>query len=207
MPAVTIRCASCGQTTQAPEQVVGQKVKCPSCPAIFIGGTTTVVAHVPVRAVKAEPSLAPDRERRHPRGRRKITREDALDLLNWPGNGLVIVGALGIIFSVGWTVLRIIGRASPYLTSSHNAPHGSIVGFIVSLVFGLVITAVWGYVVMKAGSEIRDVGNYRFAFAGAIVAMVPGNLFFVLGLPLSIWALIYLLRPGMSQVFSRSSVE
>jgi hypothetical protein len=59
----------------------------------------------------------------------------------------------------------------------------------------------WGVLVVVGAGRMRRRRGYGLALAGAIVAMLPANYCWLLGLPFGIWALTVLRRPEVAVAF------
>jgi uncharacterized membrane protein YhaH (DUF805 family) len=72
-------------------------------------------------------------------------------------------------------------------------------------VFGIVLAVVAigvGAFVAYAGMQMRQLRNYTLSMIGAIVAMIPCiSPCCCLGLPVGIWALVVLFKPGVRDAF------
>src|SRR5262245_17440680 len=109
-------CPDCNRTLRVPDDLIGQRVKCPSCMTQFT--VAAVQSGAPDDGYRAEPDKAPiaaptskrysdyaadadewdDDDDFHPRrrGRRRISREDAGAKLLGPAIGLLAAGILGL---------------------------------------------------------------------------------------------------------------
>jgi hypothetical protein len=63
------------------------------------------------------------------------------------------------------------------------------------------ISVVWGIVVTLGASKMKSLESRGSAMMGSIVAMIPCNPCFLLGLPFGIWALVALNKPEVKDVF------
>jgi serine/threonine protein kinase/tetratricopeptide (TPR) repeat protein len=102
--------------------------------------------------------------------------------LRAPAIGLLVTGILN------WIALPIIA-----LVLGFKVPAGP-------LVLGIGIMFVMSAVIIFGALKMKNVDSHSWAVASAIVAMLigPGNL---LGVPIGIWALAELFRPGVRELF------
>lgn len=130
----------------------------------------------------------------------------ALQKIQGPAIGLLVVGILGLLLSLVGFVMNLLGTGlsglsalgDDQLAGAANMFSGglgmlfSVIGFCTSAFI------TWGAMQMK------DLRNRTLSMAAAIVAMVPcitPCCLFLLGLPLGIWALITLNDPAVKGAF------
>jgi hypothetical protein len=213
--ATVTRCPSCDRALQVPDELLGQEVRCPSCQATFIASATAPAAPPPLPA-PAEPQLElPPREplpRFRPEDRREYdtddyddddydrprrrrgSRADARAAVSGPATALMVVGGLAIATSMLVLVLVLAGAHMPGRFNKNDPALNGL-----SAVIGIV----WSIVILVAASTMKGLSSYRFAMAGAIVAMLPCHCCFLLGLPFGIWALIVINKPEVRSAFWR----
>jgi hypothetical protein len=143
---------------------------------------------------------------RQPRSRRRRRKSIALELLWLPGIGLALVGFLGAIGHIVLVVLNVI-LSLPALRgeATQNQPPGNqgpfVMGFIAGTCIHLAVTFAWSGFVLKGAYSMFFRRNYTMAITGCIVAMVPCNVAWILGLPIGICGLIMLKAKGVKSRF------
>src|SRR6266849_1934163 len=134
--AATFECPKCGRELKVPDELLGKKVKCPACQAIFITAAEETPAPPPAAPDSQEgiiPSrVAPEtteesREEERPRKRPKrwednyeeedysrprSRRRRAQSAVAGPAITLIVLGALYICVNVGMLILRTINFSS-----------------------------------------------------------------------------------------------
>jgi tRNA A-37 threonylcarbamoyl transferase component Bud32 len=119
---------------------------------------------------------------------RAAIRHGTADEIRRAGNWLL---ATGMVVLLIWIPVLPLERAPSNATKAILAVH-----FWWSLVAGAVIA--------HAGVCMRQMRGYRWAVAGSIVAMVPGSLGVMLGLPVGVWSLILLCHREVQAEFQRT---
>jgi hypothetical protein len=127
---------------------------------------------------------------------------DALQAVNGPAVGLIIVGVVGLAMSLIGLTMNLTGSLMNLHGMDPNAEQFlrmfagtlGIISTIVSVILsGLIL---WG------GIKMKRLESYALAMTASVVAMVPClSPCCVLGLPLGIWALVILLRPEVKSAF------
>ena len=119
-----------------------------------------------------------------------------------PGLLLTIVGILGAVLQLISIILNLVGVGVGAIGAT-EAPE--FVAQMMSGVFGIVLSVVAigvGAFVAYAGMQMRQLRNYTLSMIGAIVAMIPCiSPCCCLGLPVGIWALVVLFKPGVRDAF------
>ena len=115
-----------------------------------------------------------------------------------PAIGLIVTGALTVVFTVFGLLFIALGGASAI-----NDPQArdALPGFGVMLGASVVQLALGGLIIY-AGVQMRKVQSWGLALAGSIVAMLPCLPCCLLGLPIGIWALIVLFDSDVKRAFS-----
>jgi hypothetical protein len=125
-----------------------------------------------------------------------------------PANGLIIMGSLGLILNCGIHLLSIAvhrpetGRPpgmsddvwASYERGRDAAPlmQTCAIGIPTLLIYPLVIVG---------GLRMKELRNYRLAFASSILVMLPCSVTFVFGIPVGMWAFTALSDPGVERAF------
>ncbi|MFM7101227.1 MAG: GYF domain-containing protein [Verrucomicrobiota bacterium] len=135
-------------------------------------------------------------------------REAAVSQIQGPAIGLIILGAMGLVFSLLGLLSHFAGfDRAPALPSGLDertqrliqrwSEFGNQYGAVlngVSLAFAVVI--------LLAGLKLRRLEGYGLVLAGAILAILPcTNACCCLGLPVGIWVLVAINQPGVKPHF------
>ena len=128
----------------------------------------------------------------------------AQDQANGPGIGLIITGALNIVFSIMRAFAMIAGFSIGAMQGGANNPFqqqmmalGGTVGAVTCVVGVLV-----GIVVLFGGLKMRKCESYGLCMTASILAMIPClSICCVVGLPVGIWALVVISKPEVKSAF------
>jgi predicted Zn finger-like uncharacterized protein len=219
-----IRCPECDATLRVPDNLLGKSVKCPKCQTTFTATTEAPdeperIVKEPIRASSRRPSppveeeedeeLPPEDEEEEERPRRRRRRRrrssaEAESAVAGPAIALMIVGGIALGLAILGLVLNLLGvgllaanprgMAGPQQADSAARMFGSVVGGIIGICYGGIITS--GAVKMK------NLSSYGYAMTACIVAMLPCSLCCLLGLPFGIWGLVMLNKPEVKDAFS-----
>ena len=130
----------------------------------------------------------------------------AADRVQAPAIGLLVVGGLSVLISLGYSGLTTIGAMQgPPPERPNMQPgeavgqkigfYGAAIGIPLSL---LALTAV----MLMGGYQMLNLASWNWSLLGALAAMVPCcNFTFLFGIPIGIWALIVLLDPDVKAAF------
>jgi predicted Zn finger-like uncharacterized protein len=230
MPEV-VTCPQCERQLRVPDELVGQRVKCPTCGTNF---TANVSAGPPISAEDeaghqpAHPHEAYQGEER-PRQRvsdefedqaydesgaprRSERKQRALNSLKAPAILLIVTGVLGIlvnIFQIGFVALAKPAPPPPVVANGVKPnPMDDLLREIqknqagpLPIVLGVVFLVISSIVVLGGIAMLRGRG-YGLSTAGTILAMVNlGNCCCILGLPFGIWSLVVLLNEDVKNAF------
>ncbi len=228
---VTIQCPACESAVSLPDQLVGKKVKCPQCEGTFVAtppASAPADAPVEVGAAVEGPLAAAELEEAvidssadEPARRRRRRREDDDDSDRRPARrprrsqgmsveskvlgpaiGLMVVGAGGMLITLGVLVLNIIGIAS--LASAPRGTRvdeGALVGVIVRAVLSTIATLAMSGVVLSGGLRMKSRTGYSYAIAASVVAMLPCQFCCLVGIPIGVWSLIVLMQEDVKRDF------
>src|SRR5687768_8267135 len=119
-----------------------------------------------------------------------------------PGLLLTIVGIVGAVLQVLSLVLNMVGVGVGAIGASEMPEFvGQMMSGVIGIVFSAIAIAV-GLFIAYAGMQMRQLRNYTLSMIGAIVAMIPClSPCCCLGLPVGIWALVVLFKPGVRDAF------
>ena len=171
----------------------GGNVRCPDCGEVIIDeGVETVVC--------------PNCDTTFTRG----TAPSAASRLNGPGLALIVTACLGIF---GNCVFGLAAIAIPREPIPVQAPegvddatwrsyrNGALMAPGLSLCMATFPVLFVYPVVLIAGVRMRAKRSYFFCVVGALCAMLPCSLAFLVGLPCGIWALAILFNRDVREVF------
>jgi tRNA A-37 threonylcarbamoyl transferase component Bud32 len=122
--------------------------------------------------------------------------EEARELLAMPAIAVIVYGALGLIAAVG--MLATVSVVDAFINPLYDR------GLLATWVLGCVGGGAVAAVVLAAGIKMRNLDNYDFVVAGAIVTLLSlaGMFTAVIAIPLGIWSLMLLRKPGMRHAFA-----
>jgi len=219
----SVACPECARKLKVPPSLLGRKVKCPACAAVFVAEDPAsepvdeiiddleVVDETSPRPRAVQGSARPKRRPRRevdddddqeddydtprPRRRKRGSRARAASAVAGPAIGLIIVGTLGIVAAI-LSILFNLTRPDP--PPNALAASGS---YKVGTYIGMFVTTCWSVAVLYGGIKMKGLEDSRNARAAAILAMVPCSLAWVIGLPCGIWALVALSKPEVKRAF------
>ncbi|MGI8978310.1 MAG: hypothetical protein ACR2FY_03700 [Pirellulaceae bacterium] len=108
--------------------------------------------------------------------------------LNWPGNGLVVGGVLGLLFCLFMLAFNTYGFA-----------FSGSVDYVGGLFLCLLIEFPWSILVLFAGMKILRMESHRLSRAGTCLALLPISPASILTIPMGLW--------GFSILSSRQARE
>ena len=128
---------------------------------------------------------------------------DPREQVQWPALLLVVVGAVGILLQLGVILFNVLGTGLG-ASLGQKGPE-EVASMLFSGVVGIVFATVGllvGIFIVYGGLQMRSLRSYALSVATAVVAMVPCvSPCCCLGLPVGIWALVVLLKPGVRDAF------
>lgn len=171
---------------------------------VQLEGTTEwrTLAEFPELAA-ALPALAP-----LPAATSPGNRDSAKDQLNGPGIGLIVTGALNILFGLGRAALSLFFSAAMTGVASPSGPDAEFQKLIMmaSGTMGIVLGAlgaICGAVTLFGGIKMRNLESYGLCMTGAILALLPcTSPCCLVGLPIGIWAIVILARNEVKSQFT-----
>lgn len=222
---IEFRCTGCNKLLRTAADTAGKQAKCPECGQIVAvpGSAAGVPAEtLPYPSPTPEPptgspfaapigdeaAAAGDAENpylaptQYGRPSQPFAGADPLaaSRVAGPATALIVVGALGIAVQVLGLIFNLVqigggmGRPRP-----QQLPVLFSGGFGVGMAG---IEVVVGIVVILGAIKMKNLENYAFAMAAAILAMVPCmSPCCLLGLPFGIWALVVLSDAGVKAAF------
>lgn len=119
-----------------------------------------------------------------------------------PATGLMVVGAVGVLFGSLLLVVNLIGIGMGGAAQAPD-PEGIFFSGVVGGGFQLLSIAI-GAVIIAGAQKMKRLESHGFAMASAILAMVPcTSPCCWLGLPFGIWALVALSDPHVKAAFGQ----
>jgi hypothetical protein len=123
-----------------------------------------------------------------------------VDAVNGPAIGLIVVGALGIIFSIG-RVIMVAAGINPFSHMQNNPQWVTMAAGSAGIGMALV-GILCGAVTVFGGLKMRSLQSYGLCMAASILAMIPCTSgCCLIGLPIGIWALVVLSKPEVKSAF------
>lgn len=226
-----IRCPSCNAALRVPESLLGKNVKCPKCQKAFLAELEEpaeleeIVQEPAPSAARRRPKLPEDaeeeeefppeeeleEEEERPRRRKRRRRSTAIaeSAVAGPAISLMVVGCLGIIIAIVYLVMLarnvdVAGQQPPRSSDpafQASYAFGQRIGKVTGLVWGS-LGIFWGIFLLIGALRMKQLKNFGLAMTTSILAMLPCNCCFVLGLPFGIWALVALNKPEVKDSFS-----
>jgi hypothetical protein len=131
-----------------------------------------------------------------------LGRAEAARAVRWPAAALAVAGWLGIGVGVFRLFVHLILLGGILTLPGGPNPGAGMRALAAGLAAALdVVLIAWGMLVVVGAGRMRRRRGYGLALAGVIVAMLPANYCWLLGLPFGIWALAVLLRPEVRGAF------
>lgn len=209
MPTI-VDCPICNRKLRVPDDLLGQRVKCPTCaqeftaqvsapaplpPPGFVlpGATPRAPAPAPPRSY-APQSLYDEFGERHP------STSSARDAVMAPAVALLVAGIIGLVSMGGLTVLGTIGWLAE---DAANANAEEVAEFITGVLM-FIVAALANAAIIFCAIQMQRLKSYGLALTGAILAVIPGiSPCCVLGIPFGIWALVVINQPDVKNAFPR----
>jgi hypothetical protein len=127
----------------------------------------------------------------------------ALEQVNGPAIGLIVTGALTLVFALGRTAMSVFGVGMNALNSSSNANMPNWVATMsggMGIVLGI-LSILCGAIILYGGLKMKRLENYGLCMGASILAMIPCLACCLVGLPVGIWALVILAKPEVKSAF------
>lgn len=130
----------------------------------------------------------------------------AIDKLKAPAIGLIITGAINLVYGILALVSALIqwksGAAFDRAFSSDAERGGYVVGFVGTTALS-VLSALAAPFIIYGAAQMLAGKNYKTAKIAAVVAVIPLiSCCFPLGVPFGIWALVSLAKPEVKAAFN-----
>ncbi len=227
----TIYCPSCNRMLRVPDELVGKKVKCPSCGMIFIAsaeGASPTAPSSPEEVFKMEPAPAmprrpappgpPDYEEEpfeeedygaypYRRGRAQVK-----TLLTAPAICLLVAAILGCLANLFQIVLAFLPKQEKaFVAQRPVGPPDPMQKFLEDVeknsrgpvpAIGGLVGAAWCGVIILASIQMLRMRMWGLALTGSILSMLNCfNCCCLLGLPFGIWSVVVLSKPDVKSAF------
>jgi len=128
---------------------------------------------------------------------------DPREQVQWPAMLLVAVGALGILLQLMLLLFNVLGTGLGASVGQRGP--GEIANLLFSGVVGIVFATIGllvGAFIVYGGLQMRNLHGHTLSIVTAVIAMLPCiSPCCCLGLPVGIWALVVLLKPGVKDAF------
>ena len=124
----------------------------------------------------------------------------AMERVNGPAVGLMVVAILGFVLQAIALVLNLVG-ASFLATQQNNQAWASMFSGAVGVVSGIIGLLVSGLIFFGA-LKMKKLESHGLAMTASIVAMIPCiSPCCLIGLPIGIWAVVVLSKPEVKNAF------
>jgi len=119
---------------------------------------------------------------------------------------LMIVGGLGAAASVVGAVMNFMGIGLGAMAAGRAE---QIPTFLTGTLGGLInIASLALYALMIYGAyQMKTLKSYPLAMIGSILAMLPCSCCCIIGLPIGIWAIVVLMKPGVKMAFESNRAQ
>jgi hypothetical protein len=211
---IHVSCPNCRKTLNVPDHLLGKRVKCPECATPFDAqpDAPAQAAGFPAMPLQAGPAPEPNfpplplgspdplvPPRYDLPGDRDDTyssRAMVSSRVQGPAIGLMVVAILGILFAILGLMLNL-GNAA------NNRPNAELI-VVISLGVAALGVVLNSFIIYGA-NEMRTLGSKGMAMTACILGIVNlPNCCLLLCLPFSIWGLVVLSDPDVTQAFRSS---
>ncbi len=197
---IEFTCTHCGALLRVPDGTAGQASRCGHC------GATLTIPAPPPPGQEASPGGTPfgtSAERPPLTAAASLTREQVREQLVTPATILrLLAGAWFVLLAVFLLVqlLGIVAGGRPFVGMGPFGPAGFGPG--IARFTGNTFQLAMAAIVFVGTGHMRQLRNYGFAVAAAIIACIPCiGPCFVLSIPFGIWALVVLFDPAVRAAF------
>ncbi len=206
-----IQCPNCNRKLRVPDNLIGKKVKCPSCSKAFVAAVEKEELDEEEMPRSRRRPLADEYEDEEdeevrPRRRRRRRGSRARSIVAAPAIALMVVGGISLALYLIQLILilagvDVLGLRDQNLPGAPQQAQAFNAGRIAGGVSGMIVAISWATTVLGAGIKMKNLQGYGYAMTGAIVAMLPCNVCCLLGLPFGIWSLVVLNKPEVKNAF------
>jgi hypothetical protein len=126
---------------------------------------------------------------------------DAANQVSGPAIGLMVVAGLAICVAVVNVILMLAGvsafpmqdRGTPPEFAKFAQGVGGVVGALIAFgIYGTMFFGAW---------KMKRLESYGLAMTASILALLPCSICCLIGLPIGIWSLVVLNKPGVKAAF------
>lgn len=202
---LVVSCPSCAKQMRAPEAVLGKQVRCPSCQSTFTA-TAVEAAPAPPGAFRPGSGPAAPYPSQHWQQRPTVDRAAVQAAVAGPAIALMIVTGLVVAFLAAFILLMCVLGGAALSGALGPPPKGKTseeevaIQVVVQVVI-LTIMAIWDMVIFCSAWRMKKMRGWGFAFAGAIMAVIPCSACWIFKLPFGIWGIVVLCRPEVKEAF------
>lgn len=211
MPTI-VDCQFCNRKLRVPDDLLGRRVKCPTCAQEFTAQASTPAPAPPPGfalpgAAPRGPTPAPPPP--PPRsyapsspydefGECRPSTSSARDAVIAPAVALLVAGIIGLVSMGGLTVLGTLGWL---MEDAAHANAEEVAEFITGVLM-FTVAALANAAIIFCAIQMQRLKSYALALTGAILAVIPGiSPCCVLGIPFGIWALVVIHQPDVKNAF------
>jgi hypothetical protein len=142
-----------------------------------------------------------DEDEDDPEDRRADVRTQARKQVDGPAIALIVLGVIGILMGVLYVAMGILaGLLAADGGGGPGAPNAPAQAMLIYGVMG-VLFVVYNSVIIAGAVKMKNLKSFGFAMTASIMAIVPCGSCWIVGLPVGIWALVVLNRPGVRDSF------
>ena len=125
----------------------------------------------------------------------------ALDRVNGPATGLIVVAILGLILQMISLIFNLAGASILANARMPNQPWANMFSGTIGVVSSIIGILVSVFILVGA-IKMKKLESYGLAMAVSIIAMIPCfSPCCPIGLPIGIWALVVLSKPEVKSAF------
>jgi len=121
-----------------------------------------------------------------------------------PAIGLIVTGAIGLLFAVLGLLMNVLGMGMSGLQDlggDYGSQYWAMWSGGLGVVSAVIALAAWGFVIWAA-MKMKVLEQRTAAIVASIVAMIPCFCpTCVVGIPIGIWSLVVLLKPEVKAAF------
>ena len=121
-----------------------------------------------------------------------------------PAIGLIVTGAIGLLFAVLGLLMNVLGMGMSGLQDlggDYGSQYWAMWSGGLGVVSAVIALAAWGFVIWAA-MKMKVFEQRTAAIVASIVAMIPCFCpTCVVGIPIGIWSLVVLLKPEVKAAF------
>jgi len=124
----------------------------------------------------------------------------ARDIVAAPAILLMIVGVLGLVAAAGQGAMNMAGPGARNQARPPGAARNNV-AYQAGRMSAVLISCTWGAVVFFGGLQLKNLRSRGFVTFATVLAMLPCNVCFLLGLPFGIWAMVAMNNETVKRVY------